>query len=66
MKWRAPEPEVGQKRTWFEVVQRVCQAHKLSRDDAMVYGSRRKLIRMVDEQKRYEWANVSSGTGSPG
>ena len=38
------------KRTWLEVVQRACQVCGLSRDDAMVRGRWRKLIRMVDEQ----------------
>ena len=52
------------KRTWLEVVQRDCQVRGLSRDDAMVRGSRRKLIRMVDEQVGCEWINFSSGTGS--
>jgi len=40
------------KRTWLKVVQRDCQVRRLSRDDAMVRGRWRKLIRMVDEQ---EW-----------
>ena len=33
----------------LEVVQRDCQLRGLSRDDAMVRGRWRKLIRMVDE-----------------
>jgi len=57
---------IGLKRTWLEVVQRDCQVRGLSRDDAMVRGRWRKLIRMVDEQKGCEWMNVSSGAGSPG
>ena len=52
------------KRTWLEVVQRDCQVHGLSRDDAMVRDRWRKLIRMVDEQEGCEWMSV--GTGSPG
>ena len=32
-----------EKRTWLEVVQRDCQVHGLSRDDAMVRGRWRKL-----------------------
>ena len=47
-------------------MQRDCQAHGLSRDDAMVGGRRRKLIRVVDEQEWCEWMSVSSGTSSPG
>jgi len=38
----------------------------IERDDAMVCGRWRKLIRMVDEQEGCEWLNVSFGTGSPG
>ena len=49
-----------------EVVQRDCQVRGLSRDDAMVRGIWRKLIRIVDEQEGCEWMDVSSGTGSPG
>ena len=52
--------------TWLEVVQRDCQVRGLSREDAMIRGRWRKLIRMVDEQEGCEWMNVSSGTGSPG
>ena len=37
------------KRTWLEVVQRDCQVSGLSKDDAMVRGRWRKMIRMVDE-----------------
>ena len=36
------------------------------RDDALVRGRWRKLIRMFDEPEGCEWMNVSSGTGSPG
>ena len=59
-------PRGSPKRTWLEVVRKDCQAHNLSRDDAMVCGRWRKLIRMVEEQEECEWTNVSSGTGSPG
>jgi len=38
-------------RTWLEVVQRYCQVCGLSKDDAMVRGRWRKLMRMVDEQE---------------
>ena len=37
----------------------------LSKDDAMVYGRWRKMIRMVDEQEGCERMDVSSGSGSP-
>ena len=50
--------------SWLKIVQRDCQVRGLSRNDAMVRGRWRKLIRMVDEQE-CEWMNVSSGTGSP-
>ena len=52
--------------TWLEVVQRDCQVRGLSKDDAMVYGRWRKMIRMVVEQEGCEWMDVSSSTGSPG
>ena len=44
-------PRGRPKRTWLEVVQKDCQVHGLSKDDAMVRGRWRKLIRMVDEQE---------------
>ena len=49
-------------------MQRDCQVRGLSKDDAMVRGRWRKMIRMVDEQEwcESEWMIVSSGTGSPG
>ena len=47
-------------------MQRDCQVRGLSRDDAMVRGRWRKMIRIVDEQEGCEWTNVFSGTGSPG
>ena len=59
-------PRGRPKRTWLEVVQRDCQVRGLSKDDAVVPGRWRKLIRMVDEQEGCEWMNISSGTGSPG
>jgi len=43
-------PRGRPKRTWLEVVQRDCQVRGLSREDAMIRGRWRKLIRMVDEQ----------------
>jgi len=33
------------KRTWREVVQKDCQAHKLNREDAMDRGRWRKLVK---------------------
>ena len=42
---------------------RDCQVRGLCRDDAMVRGRWRKLIRMADEQEGCEWMNVSSSTG---
>ena len=38
----------------------------LSKDDAMVRGGWRKMIRMVDEQEGCDRMDVSSGTGSTG
>jgi len=56
------------KRTWLEVVQRDCQVRGLSRDDAMVRGRWRRLIRMVDEQEGCEWMFllVPTHPGRPG
>ena len=54
------------KRTGLEVAQRDCQECGLSRDDAMVRGRWRKLIRMVDEQEGCEWMNVYSVPAHPG
>ena len=59
-------PRGRPKRTWLEVVQRDCQVRGLSKDDAMVRGRWRKMIRMVNEQEGCEWMDVSSDTGSPG
>ena len=44
-------PRGRPKRTWLEVVQRDCQVCGLSKDDAVVRGRWRKMIRMVDEQE---------------
>jgi len=38
-------PRGRPKRTWLDIVQKDCQAHKLSRDDATVCGRWRKLIK---------------------
>jgi len=40
-------PRGRPKRTWLKVVQRDCQVRGLSRDDAVIRGRWRKLIRMV-------------------
>jgi len=42
-------PRGRPKRTWLEVVQRDYQVRGLSKDDAIVRGRWRKMIRMVDE-----------------
>ena len=47
-------------------MQRDCQVCELSKDDTMVRGRWRKMIRMVHEQEECEWMDVSSGTGLPG
>jgi len=52
-------------KTWTEIVEKDCQACKLNREDAMDHNRWRKQIRMIDDQDRCEWVNVSSGTGSP-
>ena len=44
-------PRGRPKKTWREIVEKDCQAHKLNR---------------TDDQDRCEWMNVSLGTGSPG
>ena len=59
-------PRGRPKMTWLEVVQKDCKVRGLSKDDAMVRGRWRKMIRMVDEQEGCEWMDVSSGTSSPG
>jgi len=37
-------PRGRPKRKWGEVVQKVCQAHNLNREDAMDHGRWKKLI----------------------
>ena len=54
------------KRTWLEVVQRDCQVHGLSKDDAMVRGRWRKMIRMVDDREGCEWMDVCLVPAHPG
>jgi len=45
MKWRVPNQEVDQKRTWIQVVQKDSQARKLNKEDAMDHNRYRKLIK---------------------
>ena len=51
------------KKTWREIVEKVCKAHGLN---AMDRNRWRKQIGMIDDHDECEWVNVSSGTGSPG
>jgi len=60
-KWRVPSLRGRPKKTWREIVEKDCQAHKLNREDAMDH-----IRWTIDNHDRYEWLNVSSGTGSPG
>ena len=50
----------GRPKRILEVVQRDCQVRGLSKDDAMVRGRWRKMIRMVDEQVGCKLMDVSS------
>ena len=58
-------PRGRPKRTWRQVVQKDCQARKLSREDAMDRSRWKKLINRL-MIRTGEWVNVCSGTGSPG
>jgi len=58
-------PRDRPKKTWREIVEKDCQARKLNREDAIDVNRWRKQIMMIDDHNRCEWANVSSGTGSP-
>jgi len=60
MKFRVPDLEVDQK-TWREIVENDCQAHKLNREDAMDCKRWRKQIR----DDWCEWMNVSSRMAHP-
>jgi len=64
MKCRVPDQEADQSRLGERLCKN-CQAHKLNREDAMDFSRWRKLTKMVDDQERCKWVNVSSGTGSP-
>jgi len=46
MRWRAPDQEVDQKRTWKEVVQKDCQALNLDKEDATDRGRCKKMIKI--------------------
>jgi len=47
MKQRIPDQEADQERTWTEVVEKDCQAHKLNKEDAMDLSRWRKFIKNV-------------------
>jgi len=68
VKWRVPaaRPRGRPKKTWREIVEKVCKARGLNREDAMDRSRWRKQIGMIDDHNECEWVNVSSGTGSPG
>jgi len=42
---QSARPKDKSKRTWREVVQKDCQAHKLNREDAMDRSRWRKMIK---------------------
>jgi len=42
-----PRPRAKPKRTYREVVEKDCQAHKLNKEDAMDHSKWRKLIKDV-------------------
>ena len=50
------------KSAWPEIVEKVCQARNMNREDAMNRNRWRKQIRDVMTD---EWVNVSYGTSSP-
>jgi len=49
-------------RIWRKVMQKEWQTCRLNGEDAMEEADKR----MVDDQHRCEWVNVSSGIDSPG
>ena len=53
-------------KTWREIVEKDCRARGLNTEDAMDRSRWRKQIGMIDDHDECEWANVSSGIGSPG
>ena len=64
MKWRVPDQEVDQR----GLGERLCKKTQgcILNRDAIDRSRWRKLIKMVDDQNRCEWVNVSSGTAHPG
>ena len=54
------------KKTWREIVDKVCRARGLNREDAMDCSTWRREIGIFDDHDGCEWVNVSSGTGSSG
>jgi len=42
---KGSRPRGKSKRTWREIVQKICQAHKLNREDAIDHSRWRKLIK---------------------
>ena len=56
-------PRGRPKRTWTEVVEKDCQAHKLNKEDTMDLSRWRKFIK---NQDGCACVNVSSGSGPPG
>jgi len=59
-------PRSRPKKTWREIVEKDCKARGLNGEDAMDRSRWRKQIEMIDNDDECEWANVSSGIGSPG
>jgi len=59
-------PRGRTKKTWTEIVEKDCHVCGLNRKDAMDHSRWIKQIWMIDDHDKCEWANVSSGTGSPG
>jgi len=54
-------PRGRPKKTWRNIVEKDCQACKLSMEDAMDHNRW-----ITNDHGRCEWVNVSPGTGSPG
>jgi len=59
-------PRGRPKKTWREIVEKDCRAHRLNTEDAMDHSRWRKQIGMIDDHNECEWVNVSSGTSSLG
>ena len=58
-------PRGRPKRAWREIVVKDCEARKLNKEDSVDRCTWTKWIKDSDDQDVREWANVSSGTGSP-